>query len=160
MKSPRLIQRCKFKEHKGPVGGIDEVLSYDYQGNSYFEWGMLNKSLRRMVSYVDELIVVPVNYCHNDGRGLFIICKSEDIGTVKEFVNELSKSNSPKNWFIEEPPHFHDVLVSNGKPSYVSSFDAFWDIENDYFFGFGKKNCSKIIKGIKAYRNRIAAKQA
>jgi hypothetical protein len=156
MKNPCYIQRGRFTNHKGPVTSIDQVIDYDVMSNAWFEFGALNRSLRCLADMVDELEVIAVDLKHPDGRGMFIICKIDDSSTVDGFIKKMATmSYHCQHWYMEEDPYLKNCLYGSGSSSYFNSFDVWWDLENNYLFGFGKKNMQKIIKGIRAYRDKL-----
>jgi hypothetical protein len=150
MKKPYLIQRGIFKDVKGPITGIDQLISFDYMGSAEFEWGSMPKSLKVMCKEADLFEVYPTGFQRMDGVGVFIICKPVDKDTVMGYVEKLALNM----YRLKEFSYFPEALEP--KHSY-DRIDFWWDIQNQYMFCLGKKNAQNVIKAIKAVREKKKA---
>lgn len=157
MNTPYLIQRLIFKKSaRTNKGSFDDVLGCDYMGSSEFEFGALPKSLKRIAKGFDELALnIYSSLKNHKGQKLTIIAKKSvseyyyshymvDLASGKMRLKEQSRFNqaiSGKDWRGKQIDDYFKV-------------DAWWDIDNDVIFTFGKKNAKKILKAIENTRNK------
>ena len=168
----------KYKDDSNCFNGLltfDGLLSMDYMGSSEFEFGTLPTSLKKLCKNIHDLTISQLNIKNIAGQSLFLICKPEVEGKpdydttntqkyedyitqmvenklrTKESVN-ISAHVTGKNWSGEDVmrpknPRQKKEFQHGIKP-YELKTDAWWDVENNVIFVFGKENAKKILAAI------------
>lgn len=118
--------RCKFrKEILETKIGIDSILEFDYMGNSDFEFGALNKSLKRIreqsahFKYFQFIV---------GNKQINVFCKLEYFETVVQNINAMAEHKLQ----LCEFSAFNDYIT--GGKYFSDKFQCWWDIDNDFFF--------------------------
>lgn len=156
MRTPYLIQRMRFKNN--PTGEtIDGILEMDYMGSAEFEFGALPESLKKMTKTADEIIIEIFKDIKNyKNQKLCLIGLESDIyeylSYVDDLINERLRLKERTN--IKESITGKDFRGRPVKEDSHFTINAWWDIDNQIMFCFGKDNARKIIKAIKALRDK------
>lgn len=156
MIKPYLIQRMQFKST--PSGKtIDGILSMDYMGSAEFEFGALPKSLNKMIAVVDKLTIECFTHIKNyKNQTLCLIGLTDDIYDYISYIDDIVKDKL----LLKERTNIRNNITGKdflGRPindQFFSFTNAWWDIENQIMFTFGEGNAIKIVKAIKATRDR------
>lgn len=155
MRVPYLIQRMSFK--KNPSGdSIDGIFELDYMGSAEFEFGALPKSLKKMTKTCDDLTFEFIKSIKNyKNQGFCLIGLPGDIEDYKGFIDKLVNDDLRTKEMVKLKEAI-DGKDSLGRPIEESfnKTEAWWDIDNQVMFTFGKDNARKIIKAIKAVRDK------
>jgi len=148
MEKPWLIQRASFKDVKGPITGVDMLLHFDYMGAAEFEFGALPASLKEMCRTVDLLEIFKTSHKCVDGQGLFLLCTPQQKDGYEEYLKGLVDDKIR----LKESTGLGRAL--RGESSTVFAVNHWWDLDNHVMFCLGKENCAKVLKGIKAVRDK------
>ena len=161
MRKPYLVQRANFKNLKTENGSIDDTLYFDYMGSAEFEFGALPKSLKRITSKIDSVIITENNDCESsvDGGHLRIISIVEPTEEYLKAIDDIASGDHE----LKESAHMGKMVSGKGfrgesiKPGDWCHTEAWWDIENDVFMTFGDDNAEKIISALVVTRDRKKA---
>ena len=151
MNKPYLIQRMRFRKGPEKNPSFDQLLLMEYMGSSDFEWGALPKALKILCKAADELEVVKVKppIKRFDGAGMFMICKSSEVSymeTIHDLVSEKTKTEGYTNLgqMVKGKNIFGEPIGMDD----LGSTHAWWDIEANVIFCFGKKETENILLAI------------
>jgi len=151
MKKPYLIQRgTLIEERKGTVGGIDELITFDYMGSSEFENSALPRALNSLIDNVDHLQIYHTTLKSVLGQGLFVLCHKEHHVQVLEFIHGMYFDI----YNLKEYSYLARSLNIASTRTSFNKINFWWDIQNDYMFCLGKDNCKNLLKGIKAVKRK------
>ena len=149
MNRPYLIQRMRITD---ATGSFDDTLNLDYMGSAEFEFGALPASLKRITKKCNNLKVNSFKKIKKyNGQSLCIVATELD---AKEYFEQYIKDLVNNNIKLKEVSRLKDEI--NGCGSEYLRVDAWWDIENDVIFVFGKKNAKRIQKTIQNTRDKKA----
>ena len=152
MKTPYLIQRLNFRKPT-TTGSFDEVLQCDYMGSSEFEWGALPKSLKQMTKNFKSLTVNVFKDAKN--YKLQKLCIISDPEKAKLYFNNYYEKLALDEIHLKELSRLDNSVFGTdwkGQPIKENDWsivDAWWDIENQVMFTFGKNNAESILNAIK-----------
>jgi len=136
---------------------LDELMYMDYMGSAEFEFGALPTSLKRMTTSVDSLEVAEVcGVKLRDGRGLFMLTLPGCAG-VQKFLRLMAED---RRFMTKERTHMLEVVTGKdflGKDVTPRSYcwvDAWWDIDNDVMWCFGKSLAEALLEAVRATRDK------
>jgi len=136
---------------------LDELMYMDYMGSAEFEFGALPTSLKRMTTSVDSLEVAEVcGVKLQDGRGLFMLALPERAG-VQKFLRLMAED---KHFMTKERTHMlaivtgKDFLGKEVTPKSSCWVDAWWDIDNDVVWCFGKSLAEALLEAVRSTRDK------
>jgi len=133
---PYLVQRGNFKNiNLSDVAGIDSVIAWDYMGAAEFEFGVLGKCLRRIVTARSTYSIAYTTWLSKNRKPLILMCVDDRRQAV---VDAISKIVSGKARLKESTGMPH---IFGGDNSFLADCYAkidFWiDIENDWLAWIG-----------------------
>ena len=154
MRKPYLIQRMILKDNVPKNPSIDELYSMDYMGSAEFKFGSLPASLKKMTKTIDEIKVGMVKeYKNHKGQRLFLIGLEKDILEYQKFTPDLVDGKIRlKEWTMLDGAIKGETIGIEYNPKRHPS--AWWDIDNQVMFTFGKKNAINLWKAIKKVRDK------
>lgn len=150
----RLIQTCSFKDSYTPKKSWDENLHNDYMGSSEFEFGALNKSMKRVVASLDDYkVIILEDVTNHKGDTLRIYAKDIPNGWLDKLRINLENDYKPSTQEMTQ-------LRRNklGEASGSSMVDVWWDIKQDIFFCFGKIRMKKVKTTLQNTKKKMDAK--
>lgn len=152
MNRPHLIQRMKFKEDPCEDPSVDELLNMTYMGSAEFEWGALPNSLKRMTKSFEDFNIFIVCTMSDASNGPLVLISHTDEYTT--FFPKLIDGTIR----LKETSKLKEAMTGkygSGRPVEPrDKIDAWWDIENDVMFCFGKSRAEQILKAIKRTREK------
>jgi hypothetical protein len=145
-----LVQRMKSKEvadsEKSP--SFDQLWKMDYMGSAEFEFGALPKSLKRICRRLDEYHVYTLTEFKRPktDEAVRVFCLPEQLNEITEGIRALLESEYPKMQMKERAEFYTNF---HGTETNYSCVDAWWEIDNDFFFAVGKQHMKNILKALK-----------
>ncbi len=153
MKPPCLIQRLIVKPRIAdqPLAGFDDLYRCDYMGSSEFEWGRLPRSLQEIVKVLDSMVMVRVTpkVAARDSRLLYAICHQDQVADLLRVVPDLVKDKATLWGTLTEPTFIKQTLAGE-----TPSYDAWWDIDNNWFLVLGEKNAKRTMDALRMVRDK------
>lgn len=154
VKAPFLIQRGRFKDVKGKITGVDQLLYFDYMGSAEFEFGALPRSLKQITSIVETLVITNSKIKDYKGTGVFILhAPEQSADSIIEHLHQIKKGKMR----LKEGARFRENLDEPLNSYNVINF--WWDIDNNYMFCIGKDNCRRLLKAVTAVRDQKKAEK-
>lgn len=136
---PFMIQRG-FCEEQDWKNGIDSILRFDYMGSSEFEFGALNKSLKRIRANVSDYMFRDVVV--ND-KLITVFCPRN---MAEEIINVLEELAEGK-YRLQEASYFDIYIYPEQHPMFSTlTADHWWDVENDFMFWKSDDDFTKHFK--------------
>ena len=130
-----LIQRCTTRTFtKKQFNSIDEMLDYDYMGNSEYEWGALPRSYKRIRFNFGKYKVFNTGLKNCNGVPCFVLCQESKKDLVIENIKELAQGERRLKEGITFQHHIKKSEYLWNKPRE----NFWWDIENDFMLWFGE----------------------
>jgi len=140
-----LVQRMKNREisEGNNTPSIDDLFTQDYMGSAEFEFGALPKSLKRICQRLNEYQTYTLTEFKRpkSDEAVRIFCLPEHKDEIVEGIRELLKSEYPKMQMKEHAGFFKTF---HGENDDYHRADAWWEIDNDFFFTVGKQNMKNI----------------
>jgi hypothetical protein len=139
-----LIQRCK-KRYPETTGSFDEVFRLDYMGSSEFEWGVVPKSLNRVLNVYKKYEITRFDNIKNyEGVNLMLFHNFDKID-LDEYTKFLTNASIGTESLKESSDLYYNIIGKTfnnekNKTEFKDSYlkvDLWWDILNDVFFFFG-----------------------
>lgn len=156
--TPYLIQRMNFKKNPEAGFGIEALLSMDYMGSAEFEFGALANALKVMCSTADKLEVAVIkDVVSKKGQRLYLVLPKGSADNYRPVIDELAAEKIRLKAFANFTAHLTGTtfmgreLDENG---WRGLPEAWWDLDNNVMFTFGKKNAENILKAIRNVRDR------
>ena len=149
MKTPYLIQRAKFitddeRKYVEDRKGVDKVLSFDYMGSAEFEFGALPQSLKRIRQNLSEYGFCQIVLQKHPSKTISVFGKVNDFDEIESTLQALVDGK-----FLLKQHCDFSKWVKDEINLYLNS-DAWWDIENDFFFWKPRKEIDALlVEGIK-----------
>jgi len=160
MQSPYYIQRMKRVENPSENPSVDDLYRMDYMGSAEFEFGALPKSLKRMTKVFDELVVQISVIKDFKKKPLYLLGTAKNVHEYQNFIPELFYEK------IHLKERLEHTYAWKGKGGYgITKYPfkefyhptAWWDIDNDVMFTFGKKHAENLRKAIGVVRDKKMA---
>lgn len=137
-----LIQRALFKNNEDKKG-IDKILSFDYMGNSDYEWGALEKSLKEIRNDLKSFIFIDLKV---KDKQISVLCNINIMLDIPEFLERLANNEI----HLAEFSGF-DNYVNIAHNVLDDYYDFWWDITNHIMFWRNdddfKTKFEKLIEG-------------
>ena len=158
MRTPYLIQRLNFRKNSPSNGSFDDIIGCQYMGSAEFEFGALPKSLKKLTKNFGSLKINTFEDLHDHkDKPLCIVAEVEKAELYfSDYINDLALDNT----MLKEQSRFKDNVFGEdwrGKPVNENDWtyvDAWWDVENDIIFTFGKMNGEKVLTAIRNTRDK------
>jgi hypothetical protein len=146
-----LVQRCGFKTDDGnAVTGVDSLFSYEYMGAAEYEFGSLNKSLRRIVGDMSRYSVAKTDHVAKDGRRLCVLAR--DHAAAKTALDLIAAGKSRHKC----PTYMPEVLA--GKDPKFYGTEVWWDLDEDWVAFLGEKRGPLVSHAFAAFAERLATR--
>ena len=160
MKTPHLIQRCKFtdiKIDKMNTGTVAETLSRDYMGHIEYEFNTVQESYSRIMKKLGDIRVIKTEFNDVTGRHLYFIGTEEDFNEYKQYIpkiisgdielkekTDLSQLHKPDEWHLKQSERYGFKVLYN-------LYNVGWDLENDVILAYTPTKYAKAI--LEAFKN-------
>jgi hypothetical protein len=121
-------------------------------GSAEFEWGALPDSLKRMTKTINDFnIFITSNILDISNGRLVLIAHTDEYAAL--FPDIISGTIR-----LKESSKIKESMTGrygSGRPiDPLDKTDAWWDIENDVMFCFGKSRAEQIFKAIRRTREK------
>jgi hypothetical protein len=132
-----LIQRGKIKGKQENVP-VKENVTWEYMGSSEFEFGALNKALKRIRANFDKYRRVVFHDIVNiHGAPLVLLHPFQTVEELQEYKEQLLLLGQDK-LRLQEISYFSSWCVDKNRwdKSNRENCDIWWDIDHDVWFSF------------------------
>lgn len=153
MQAPWLVQRMKFEDRGGK--SFDGVLRLDYMGSAEYEFGAVPKSLKRITSRADMLEIIHVAGFHDYmNQKLYAISSLEKAEQYLQYFGQLVQETMPLKQRSEMKESSTGIDFMGKHIEDYRKSDAWWDLDNDIMWCYGKSNAKKIKDAVIATRDK------
>ena len=169
MKNIYLVQTGTMKEiSTEDVTGIDCQVSYNYMGSAEFEFGALNKSLKRILLKIEDYFITPISAQEiktPNGQPIRIICGKNCLADIIDFIKREVSGKDVRR--TKERTDIYEIFNVLQKPrkSYthwrtsISKTNFWWDVENDWMMIYNKKHADDLFFGLQKLKERFDRKE-
>lgn len=139
----RLDLQKPISNSKAP--SFDDTFRLQYMGSAEFEFGALPASLLRICHHLDEYHSFTANEITQakTESSLRILCKDNQLSEIIKAILQISEAPHVREPHVKESLYFYENRFAPDKDKY-GHVDLWWDIDNDFFFTFGKVTMKKL----------------
>ena len=161
LENPCLVQRIKFKKDIQTINTIDDILYYEYMGNSNFEWGAKGKSIKRIITRLADYGWFKIAVTDKKGQIHIasVFCHYLAYSPNAEpYIHQIIQGLADNKYHIEEWSGFDQAINKSGYSYEREKVNCWWDIDNDWFICFGEYHEHLLTTGIKAHEQYLINK--